>query len=191
MAGHTLVLGVADAVAKPTVLPMPYASHVDMHEVGTAIVTNSSAAQAKGGIAQLRSRNPWQANVDRFGLHVQAVESHAAMRTAGAQEFVAPGSTVSADHVDLAAGIAKGRGQIVEKVEQVRIEMPHASRAVIPQKMIELVQRIRNVSITATVNNVKPLAGVGVIETQPIFGRRRAGRLCTVTQRRQQRNDDQ
>ena len=65
------------------------------------------------------------------------------MRAAGTQEFVAPGRAVSADDVDLTAGIVQGRGQVVEQVEQVGIEMTYLSRAMVTQIVVELSQRFR------------------------------------------------
>src|SRR5208283_3427639 len=94
-------------------LPLTQASNVHMHKVGTAIVTNSPAMQAQRGIPHCCRRNPRYANVDGFCLHVKTMTSHARVCAAGTQEFVAPWRAVSADHVDLTAGIVQGRGQIV------------------------------------------------------------------------------
>ncbi len=72
--------------------------------------------QTEGSVTQLRRRNSRQTNVDRFGLHMQAVLCHAGVRTARAQELVAPARTVAANHIDFTTGIAERRGQVVEKV---------------------------------------------------------------------------
>ena len=110
------------------------------------------------------------------------------VRTTSAQEFVAPGSTVAADHIDLTTGIAERRGQVVEKVEEARIEMTHISGAVIAQIMVELVERFGDVSITAAMNDIQPLTRVSVIEAEPVLGRRGGYRLCAAVpgQRHQQ-----
>src|SRR5271170_6908474 len=99
-------------------LPAAYTSDVDVHEVGSSIVTHPSAMQAQRGIPDGRCRNSGQANIDRFRLHVKTVASHARIGAAGAEEFVAPGRAVSTDHVDLATGIVERRGQVVEQVKQ-------------------------------------------------------------------------
>jgi len=39
-------------------LPLAHAPDVDVHEVRTTIVTDSSAMQAQGRVTQLRGRNP-------------------------------------------------------------------------------------------------------------------------------------
>jgi hypothetical protein len=117
--------------------PLAHASNIDVHKVGAAIIPHSSAMQTQGCVTQLRRRNSMQAYVDRFGLHVQAVLRHAGVRVARAQEFVAPGRTVAANHVDFTTGIAERRGQVVEQVEKARIEMTHISGTVVAQIMIE------------------------------------------------------
>jgi hypothetical protein len=52
---------------------MAHTPDVDVNEVRAAIVPHSSAMQAQGCVTQLRRRNARQANVDSFGLHMQAV----------------------------------------------------------------------------------------------------------------------
>src|ERR1700728_1964289 len=101
---------------------MAYTTDVDVHEVRTAIVPYSAAMQAHGSVTQLRRGNPGQANIDCFGLHMQAVLRHAGVRAARAQKFVAPGRTVTANDIDFTAGIAERRGQVIKKVEKPRIE---------------------------------------------------------------------
>ena len=161
-----------------------------MHEIGAAIVTNSAEMQAHCRITHLGCGNARQANVDGFGLHVQTVEGDTGMRAAASQKLVAPRRAVSADNVDLAAGIAKRRRQIVEKVKEAGIEMPHVSRAMVAQIVIESVQRFGDISITAAVNDVEPLVSVGVIEAQVVLGHRSDRRRCTATQRRRQQNHE-
>jgi hypothetical protein len=183
LATATRALGTDEA------LPLADTPNVDMHEVGAAIVAHSAAMQAQGCVTQLRRRNPRQANVDRLGLHMQAVLCHAGVRAARAQEFVAPGSTVAANYIDFTTGITERRGQVVEKVEEVRIEMTHISRTVIAQKMVELVQRFGDVLITTTIDDVQPLARVRVIKAEPVLACCRGRRFCAGVpeQRRQQK----
>ncbi len=63
------------------------------------------------------------------------------MRVARAQEFVARGRAVAANHIDFTTGIVERRGQVVEKIEKPRIEMAHISGTVVAQIMVKLVQR--------------------------------------------------
>ena len=100
---------------------------------------------------------------------MQAVLRHAGVRVARAQEFVAPGRTVAANHIDFTTGIAERRGQVVEKVEEARIKMAHVSCAVVPPIMVEFVQRLSDVVITTTIDDIQSLACVSVIEMQPVF----------------------
>ena len=170
---------------------MAYTTDVDVYEVRTAIVPYSAAMQAQGGVTQLRRGNPGQANIDCFGLHMQAVLGHAGVRAARAQKFVAPGRTVAANHIDFTAGIAERRGQIVEQVEKMRIVMMHISGTVIAEKMVEFVQRCGNVLITATVDDIQPLVGVSVIEAEPVFASGGSCRFCGMPQRRQRQKKNQ
>src|ERR1700683_3444354 len=100
---------------------------------------------------------------------MQAMLRHAGVRATGAQEFVAPGCAVAANHSDFTAGIAQRRGQVVEKVEESRIEMAHVSGTVVAQIMVELVERFGDVLVTATIDNIQPLARVSVIEAEPVL----------------------
>jgi len=109
---------------------------VDVYEVRDAIVSHSSATQAQGCITQHCRRNSRQTNVDCLGLHVQAVLRYAGVRAARAQEFVAPGRAIATNHIDFTTGIAERCGQVVQKVEELRIEMAHISGSVVAQKMV-------------------------------------------------------
>ena len=100
---------------------------------------------------------------------MQTVPGHAGVWAARAQEFVAPGRTGATNHIDFTTGIAERRRQVVEQVEEARIEMAHISGTVVAQIMVELVQRFGDVLITATIDDIQPLAGVSVIEVQPVF----------------------
>ena len=64
----------------------------------------------------------------------------------------------------------------------MRVEVTHVSGAMIPKIMIEFLQRLREIMITATIHNVQSFACVSVIETQTVFGRERRG-FCDVPQR--------
>jgi hypothetical protein len=118
---------------------------------------------------------------------------HAGVRAARAQEFVAPGRTVAANHIDFTSGVAERRGQVVEKVEEVRIEMTHISGTVIAQKVVELAQRFGDVLITAAIDDIQPLARVSVIEAEPVLVCGRGRRFCAAVpkQRRQQKKKNQ
>lgn len=99
------------------------------------------------------------------------MDSYASVGTAGTQEFVAPGRSVSTDHVDLAAGIVHRTCQVVEQVEQMGIEMTYLAGTMVAEIAIELGQRIRQVIFAAAVNDIEPLIGMGVIKTTPVFDR--------------------
>ena len=154
-------------------LPAAHAPHIHVNEVGSAIVAHSSAMQAQRGIPKGGRRNPWQANVDRFCLHVKTVAGHARVRASRTQELVAPGRAVSADHINFTARIVERSGQVVEHVEQARIEMVYLSRAMVAEIMVEFIERMRQIGIAAAVNDIETLAGMGVIKVKAVFACRR------------------
>src|SRR5271166_3988914 len=118
---------------------------------------------------------------------MQTVLRHAGVRAARAQKFVAPGGTVAANHVDLTTGIAERRGQVVEKIEEARIEMMHISGTVVAQIMVELVQRFGDVLITATIDDIQPLACVSVIEAETVLVCGRGRGFCAAVPEPRQR----
>jgi hypothetical protein len=74
---------------------------------------------------------------------MKAVPSHACVWAAGTQELVAPRGAVSADYVDFALGVIQRHSQVVEQVEEVRIEVVYVTRTMIAKKMVKLVQSFR------------------------------------------------
>jgi len=120
---------------------------------------------------------------------MQTVLGHASVRAARAQEFVALGRTVAANHVDFTPGIAERGSQVVEKVEEMRIEMTHVSGTVIAQKMVEIVEGFGDVLITATIDDIQPLVRVSVIEAKPVL-ERGCGGCAAVTEERHQKKQE-
>jgi hypothetical protein len=66
----------------------------------------------------------------------------------------------------------------MEQIEQALIQPLYVARPVVSEKLVETFDRVRNVLISASVNNVDALIRVGVEETQAIFlrGSIRGGR---------------
>src|SRR5262249_36788352 len=104
---------------------------------------------------------------------MQAVPCYSSVWAACTQEFVAPWRAVPANHIDFTTGIPERSGKVVEKIEEARIEMPDISGTVVPQKMVEPLEGVGDVLITATIDDIQPLPGVRVIKAQPIFVRHR------------------
>lgn len=44
-----------------------------MYKIGRSVIPNAAAMEAEGGIAQLGRGHTGYANIDRHGLHVEAV----------------------------------------------------------------------------------------------------------------------
>jgi hypothetical protein len=118
---------------------------------------------------------------------MKTVLGHTCMCAASTEELVAPWRTVSTDNIDLAAGIVQGRSQVVEQIEQTRIEMVYLSRAMVAEIVVKFGQRLRDITITTPIDDIESLVGVGVIKAQPVFGRGCAERIQCLPQRRNKR----
>ena len=109
---------------------------------------------------------PGYANIDRHGLHVEAVLGHAV--SVGAEVFIAPGRAVAAYDIDLGVGTPQRHGQIMQKIEDARIVVVNIAGAVVAQILIQPRQGIGIVGIPVPVHDVEPFPGVGVKEVQAI-----------------------
>src|SRR5438552_4316676 len=88
-------------------LPAPDAPHVHVHKIRRWVIADTASTQRQGNISQLCGRNSRHADVDGHRLHVKTVAGHSvSMNT---KEFVAPGSAVTADDVNLKIGIPECR----------------------------------------------------------------------------------
>jgi len=132
-----------------------------MDKAFAAIVANAAALQFQGSIAQLPGGHSRKTNIYRHGLHMQAVFGHAAGATA--QGPIGFRRAIATDNVDLGIGAPNLAGEIVEQIEQPRIKLRYSPIARVAQKIIELFERLRKVSITLAINNVNMFVCVSVI----------------------------
>lgn len=88
--------------------------------------------------------------------------------TMGAQVFVAPRRSVTANHINLGSGVAQGGDKVVEQIEDARIVRLHIAGAVVPQIMIELCEGLGIVGVAVTIDDIETFSGVGVKEMQAI-----------------------
>jgi hypothetical protein len=110
-------------------LPTPHASDIDVDEIGSSIIPDTAAMQAESHVAEFGSAHSRYANIDRHGLHVQAVLGHAV--TVGAEILIAPGCTVTADNIYFGIRMPKRRGEIMQKIEHTRIVIANVASPVI------------------------------------------------------------
>jgi hypothetical protein len=133
-------------------------------ETGPWIVAHTASREPQSGIPQGQGINPGDPNIDGVCLHVQAAPSDT--RRAGAKKLVAPGSSVAADNLNLGRGMAEGRRQIGQDVENARIVVLYLSRAMIAKEMVELLFRFGKEGIAAPVHDVDVLTCVGMVEPE-------------------------
>ncbi len=137
---------------------------IDVHKLRLRIVADATAMQTQGGIADFGGGHSRDANVDSLPFDVLAVHGHAG--GGAAKEFVAPRSAVAADDINLSAGTAEGRGKVVQQIEKPRVQLGYVTGSVVAQKMIQPVDRVREIGIAPLVHDVDALIGVQMEERQ-------------------------
>ena len=100
-----------------------------MYETGSGIIPHPTSMQAESCIAKFGSGHSRDTNIDRHGLHMQAVLSYAV--PVGAKIFVAPRSSITAHNIDLGIRTPERYGQIVQKIKHPRIVYMHIASPVI------------------------------------------------------------
>jgi hypothetical protein len=98
-------------------------------KVRAGIVADPAAAQGQGSIAEARSPDPRQTYVDGHGLHMETVQGYAA--AVCAQELIAPGRAVAANHVDFGVRMAGCDGQVVQQIEETGVVVVDIAGAVV------------------------------------------------------------
>ena len=68
-----------------------------------------------------------------------------------------------------APGWPTAAGQITEQIKQARIKINDVTGAVIPQEMIEAIDRIRKIGIALAIDNIDALIRVQMKEQQAMF----------------------
>lgn len=109
--------------------PLADAPNIHVEEIGLRIISDAAAVQSERNLAQPGRFYSGDADVDRFGLHVQAVLCHS--DRVGTKIIVAPGGTVTADDVNFRARMSDRRLQIRQEIVQLRIEMANVARSMV------------------------------------------------------------
>jgi len=113
-------------------------------------------------IPDVGSADPGQTDINRHGLHVQAVASDSmTMRT---QKLIAPGRAVPADHVDFGIGPAQLSGEIVQQIKNLGVVVADVPGTVIAQVAIKLIECAGNVMAAFAINDIQVFTGVQVKE---------------------------
>ncbi len=85
-----------------------------------------------------------------------------------AKEFVAPGRSLAADHINFKIGIPESGNQVVEQVEYPGIILMNFAGAVVAQITVQPRQGFRIVAVTVAVDDCQALSSVAVEEVQTI-----------------------
>jgi hypothetical protein len=108
-----------------TVTPRADVARIDMNESRTRVITDPATTERKSSIVQRQGVNSWDADVNRVSLQVLALLRHT--RRAGAKEFIAPGSAIPTNDVDLRIRMSDIWSQIGKNVKDMRIIMHYVA----------------------------------------------------------------
>jgi hypothetical protein len=111
-------------------------------------------------IPDVGGADAWQTDVNRHGLHVQAVASYPV--TMSPQKLIAPGRAVSAYHVDFGVGLAQLSVEIVQQIKNLGVVVADVAGTVITQVAIKLIECAGNVMVAFAINDIEVFAGVQV-----------------------------
>ena len=148
-------------------LPTTDAAHINVDKFLSGIISNASAMQGKCRIPQCRRTDAGDPNVDRHGLHVQAVLRNG--WRARSQECVAPRSAIAANDVDFGVRSPQLLLDRLKQIELARIIGVHVARAVVTQEVVQARQGARDIPITDPVDDIDALARMGVKQAQPML----------------------
>ncbi len=149
--------------------PLPHRPHIHMHKLVHRIVPNPTGMQAQRGISQSRRSHAGNANIDRLGQHVLAVLSHAARSPSLPQKRIAPRRPVPTDNIDHPVRPPKLRHQRMQYVELLRIVATHVLSPMVAQKMVQLVERRRDIRIPHPIDHIDALAGMQMVQPQMVL----------------------
>ena len=137
--------------------PAPDTPHINMHESGIGIIADAAAAEAERRLPKGICRNPFHSYIDGHALHVQAAPRHtgagAGKRRIGMRRAVTGDYLKGCSRLDLVR-------QIVEQVEQARVNGVDLSRAVVAQDVVDGGERVWRVSSILPIINTERLACV-------------------------------
>jgi len=139
-----------------------------MDKIRGGVVSDTAAVQGESGVPEIGGPDSGHANIDGHGLHVQTLASDSG--GVRAQERIAPGRAVSADHVDFGIGFAQAGGEIVEQVEYSGIVVADVAGTVIPQIAVQAIERFGQVMAGFAINDIEAFAGVQVEEVEAVLG---------------------
>jgi hypothetical protein len=145
------------------VLPAANAAYVYVNKIRLRVIANSTTAQRQRRIANLRTGNSGNANVDGLRFHVLAVLGNPVPMLP--KVVVAPGGAVTADNIDFAVRVSQLDQQVVQQIEFLEVIVLYIAGAVVAEKMVQLGDTVGQILIADPINHIDMLAGMQVIET--------------------------
>ena len=163
---------------------MADASGIDVHEIRGWIVADAAELQRTCGNAQVVEPHPRHPDVDRLAVHVQAVARHAGGGSAAlTQQVVGSCRPIAGDDVERLIRFERA-AQLVQQVEQLRIDRFDLVGAKVAKNVIDFRERIGTVGTAAAVRRLQSLPGMGVEKRQHALRRRHLGKCGGAEPRR-------
>ena len=152
------------AGGRAAIAPGAHPAGIDMHEARAGIIAYTATAKREGGIAQVKSVNSRDADIDGVRLHVKTILRDAGRM--GTEEFIAPRGAKATDDLNFGVWMTHGTCEIGKNVEDAGIVMLHLAGAVVAKEMVELSFRFRKIEIAAAIDDINAFAGMSVVEAK-------------------------
>ncbi len=141
-----------------------------MYKLGAGIVTHPTAAKFQRGVTERQRVNSRDANIDGMRLHVLAVFCDSGRPCA--EEFIARGSSISANNFYFRVRMPDGSSHIGKNVENLWIVVLDVARSMVAEEMIQLVFCSREIRLPDSIYDVDSLTGVSVVQAKMMRGGR-------------------
>ena len=152
--------------------PLADPACVDMHEVGPRIIADAATGHMERGVVQPLQRDAGKQYVRRLALDMQAVDGDAAGRPV--KPGIGFGGAITADQLKRFAG-PELRVQIMDQVEQARIDMMDLIIVMIAHEVVDMVQRVRKILAVLPIDQRSRFIGMDVEHVDGTFLRQRLG----------------
>jgi hypothetical protein len=148
-------------------LPAPDAADIHVDEIRLRVVSDATALKGESRVPEIGSSHARQTDIDRHGLHVQALASDSI--TMRPQEFIAPGRAVPADYADLGVGLTQLGREIVQQVENPGVVVADVAGTVVTQIPIQAIKRFGKIPAALAIDDIQAFPGMQMKELEAIL----------------------
>jgi len=131
-------------------------------KVGLRIKSDPATLESKGYLVQTSGIERGETDINGLAKHVQAVAGHT--MAVSLEHGVGLRRSVPGNHLKIVLGSPGGPAEVMEQVEQARINGMNIAGSEILQEMIDPVQGLGEIAPVAKVDEGKFLKGMGMIK---------------------------